>query len=65
MKRICPGLLDFHPPRGWASNSGVALDVDKATREARSPTVCGKAYAPDSKMLNDDDGERGTTQYSG
>ncbi|WP_395839662.1 hypothetical protein [Archangium violaceum] len=43
----------------------MAIDVDKATREAQSPTVCGKAYAPDSKMRNDDDGDRGTTRYRG
>jgi len=32
--------------------SGVAAYEDKATREARFPTVCGMAYAPDSKLLN-------------
>jgi microsomal dipeptidase-like Zn-dependent dipeptidase len=32
--------------------SGIAPYEDKAAREARYPTVCGAAYAPDSKLLN-------------
>ncbi|KFE72044.1 membrane dipeptidase [Hyalangium minutum] len=31
--------------------SGVAPYVSKETREAQFPTVCGMAYAPDSKVL--------------
>jgi microsomal dipeptidase-like Zn-dependent dipeptidase len=31
--------------------SGVAAYVEKSTREAQYPMVCGKAYAPDSKVL--------------
>ncbi|MFE8595636.1 membrane dipeptidase [Archangium violaceum] len=31
--------------------SGVAPYVEKATREAQYPMVCGKTYAPDSKVL--------------
>lgn len=31
--------------------SGVAAYVSKETREAQFPTVCGMAYAPDSKVL--------------
>ncbi|WNG14748.1 peptidase M19 [Cystobacter fuscus] len=33
--------------------SGVAPYVDKATREAQYPQVCGKAYAPASKVLGE------------
>lgn len=33
--------------------SGVAAYVSKSTREAQYPTVCGKAYAPASKVLNE------------
>jgi len=33
--------------------SGVATYVPKATREAQYPQICGKAYAPSSKVLGD------------
>ncbi|WP_257454923.1 membrane dipeptidase [Archangium lipolyticum] len=33
--------------------SGVAPYVEKATREAQYPQVCGKAYAPNSKVLGE------------
>ncbi|WP_395808741.1 membrane dipeptidase [Archangium minus] len=33
--------------------SGVAPYEDKSVREARYPTVCGIAYAPDTKVLNE------------
>jgi microsomal dipeptidase-like Zn-dependent dipeptidase len=33
--------------------SGVADYVPKATREAQYPAICGKAYAPNSKLIGD------------
>jgi microsomal dipeptidase-like Zn-dependent dipeptidase len=33
--------------------SGVATYVPKATREAQYPTLCGKAYSPNSKLIGD------------
>jgi hypothetical protein len=33
--------------------SGVAAYVPKATREAQYPAICGKAYAPNSKLIGD------------
>jgi hypothetical protein len=43
------GMAD---PASDIDTSGVAAYEDKAVREARYPTVCGAAYAPDSKVLN-------------
>ena len=45
------GMAD---PAGDINTSGVAPYVEKSTRESWYPTVCGKAYAPDSKTLNQD-----------
>jgi microsomal dipeptidase-like Zn-dependent dipeptidase len=39
--------------------SGVAPYVDKATREAQYPQMCGEAYAPNSKVLGE------TCRFSG
>jgi microsomal dipeptidase-like Zn-dependent dipeptidase len=42
------GMAD---PATDIDTSGVAAYVPKETREAQFPTVCGAAYAPDSKVL--------------
>ncbi|MCY1075025.1 membrane dipeptidase [Archangium lansingense] len=44
------GMAD---PASDIDTSGIAAYEDKSVREARYPTVCGKAYAPDSKTLNE------------
>ncbi|MFY0525345.1 membrane dipeptidase [Archangium gephyra] len=43
------GMAD---PAWDIDTSGIAAYEDKSVREARYPTVCGAAYAPDSKTLN-------------
>jgi len=42
------GMAD---PANDIDTSGVAAYVPKETREAQFPTVCGMAYAPDTKVL--------------
>lgn len=42
------GMAD---PASDIDTTGVSPYVAKATREAQYPTVCGMAYAPDSKVL--------------
>lgn len=44
------GMAD---PAADIDTSGVAAYVSKETREAQYPTVCGMAYVPDSKVLNE------------
>lgn len=44
------GMAD---PANDMDTSGVAPYVAKATREAQYPTICGKAYSPNSKLIGD------------